>query len=783
MKSTTFCSPTPNSNPCAGAGGSGYNLNFDDLDAIDPFGAKKKTALSTEGEDAVLAAPPPGSLPADDGEGAARGAEAEPPQPKAESKAKKPAPKEKEKEKAVEPPAPKAESKAHAESLKGKENAKAEAAAAAPAKRGPATAKGTQARPLAGEGEGGEEERIPPKVTYNLEALENADVDPFGSKKPKLAFGDDAPLRSVAGAKNAASDGDERPVGGAKAKMDEADSESAPVSRPKAKKADAGDAADAPAGPFYAAILALSHVLFAAAEKPWLKGKAAAAKKAAPKRPAAAKREESKEEPKSEANEGGGGEDDIPVPKKGYNLNFDDMDALDPFGTKKKPPAFSDDIPLSSKAPKMALEDQPVGGGGAKAKAESAADSGASADGAQEKDAEKAPAKRPAAKRPAPKRPIRAAAKTEHKDESEEIKQEPKAEAKEGGGGDDDIPVPKKGYNINFDDLDGVNPFGGGGAPPKPKMAMDDAPLKAKPTAAKPAAGPPEDASAGGPEEKFDGPLEKRLVHSAWKARDQAYKELKAQLLADDDVPSLIDQYAGLLTAIAGEKSPAIAESSLDLVKTFLDKGYGPGKRKLDAGLADELMPLLVNGFKGKGKGKAVDGVMVMIELGCVDNVLPALSKGCDDKAPKNAVTCGETVRQAVREFSPRVVPLPAATAIMTKMLNNGNTAVRKEGMELACEIFRWMGSVFAPQLAGIELRPPVRKELDAQIANTKTGESKPTRYLKGQAPAAGKGKAGAKGGKEEKEEAFDPMAMLKPVDIVKKLLKDSPCLSCCWVP
>jgi hypothetical protein len=42
------------------------------------------------------------------------------------------------------------------------------------------------------------------------------------------------------------------------------------------------------------------------------------------------------------------------------------------------------------------------------------------------------------------------------------------------------------------------------------------------------------DEQAGGAaEEKFEGPLEDRLVHTNWKAREQAYKELKALLAGD----------------------------------------------------------------------------------------------------------------------------------------------------------------------------------------------------------------------------------------------------------
>jgi hypothetical protein len=83
------------------------------------------------------------------------------------------------------------------------------------------------------------------------------------------------------------------------------------------------------------------------------------------------------------------------------------------------------------------------------------------------------------------------------------------------------------------------------------------------------------------------------------------------------------------------------------------------------------------------------------------------------------------------------------------------------------------MGAIFTTQIASWDVRESTKNELKAKTEKITTGQAKPEKFLFSASSsttgaAGGKGKKGAAG--ESKDGEFDPLSMIKPVDIAKKL-------------
>jgi hypothetical protein len=97
--------------------------------------------------------------------------------------------------------------------------------------------------------------------------------------------------------------------------------------------------------------------------------------------------------------------------------------------------------------------------------------------------------------------------------------------------------------------------------------------------------------------------------------------------------------------------------------------------------------------------------------------------------------------------------------------LEHKDGSVRDGAIALCCEIYRWMGAVFQQQLGSLKLKPAQLKDLETKFKDIKFGEARPNKRTraeekKGLPKGGAAGKAGGKA--EVKEEAFDPLSLVK---------------------
>jgi hypothetical protein len=282
--------------------------------------------------------------------------------------------------------------------------------------------------------------------------------------------------------------------------------------------------------------------------------------------------------------------EDVAIPRGAYNIDFE---AANPFGnTKGKSRMMNDDAPITARP---ALVQPPTAAG----------------DG--EDDAA------PSNNKPAPKRPVlrsrpttakkaAAAATAVASNDDKPIGGQGEGAPSSAEGGDQPVPVGV--YNVDFDMDD---PFGakrGGkipGAMPGVRASM---PTSASAPAA--AASVDDGAPPSTIEEKFDGPLEARLVHDSWKARQQAYTELKMIIDGAPEKAIVLREYAPLFPSLCKENQPACIEPALSCVLTTI----AAAGQHLDSSLPSELINGLVQALKGRGKNKAMEIIGLLFHFG-----------------------------------------------------------------------------------------------------------------------------------------------------------------------
>jgi cytoskeleton-associated protein 5 len=220
---------------------------------------------------------------------------------------------------------------------------------------------------------------------------------------------------------------------------------------------------------------------------------------------------------------------------------------------------------------------------------------------------------------------------------------------------------------------------------------------------------------------------------------------------------------------------------------------------RLNKRTAGEVIPGLINkcfNARQKTRDRAMEIIMMYIEVEKQEIVQEELIKGFENKQPKVVQTCLETLRKAINEFGSKIMPIKPVIKFVPKMLEDRDKTVRDETKLLAVEMFKWAGAAIMPQLQGI--KPALLQELEEEFKGATASGEKPrqTRFLRSQQDLkakmeaemeqrmmSGAGGASAAGGDgvdsamngdgQAADEAIDPYDLMEPAEILSKLPKD----------
>ena len=260
-------------------------------------------------------------------------------------------------------------------------------------------------------------------------------------------------------------------------------------------------------------------------------------------------------------------------------------------------------------------------------------------------------------------------------------------------------------------------------------------------------------------------PLTARVVDKNWRIRSDAFTQLVDELSAaasTADAQALAATFTPYLAKFLSDTHVATFERALEAVRAIVEHSREP------AALAEEVMPhVMKKGLTGRSATveRSVEIVCTFIAVGGGVSVLSyLLTSAVDSKNPKLQAASVAALKTCLAAFGPKVVRLDTITGIWPSVLSATSPPVRKEAVELGCEMYRWLGAIFTQQMSALNLKEVQVKELEGLFANIPTGQARPTRFTRADEQRM------AKSGKAIASEAFDPLSLVTPIDVCSKL-------------
>ncbi|KAJ1345061.1 hypothetical protein BSLG_000576 [Batrachochytrium salamandrivorans] len=269
--------------------------------------------------------------------------------------------------------------------------------------------------------------------------------------------------------------------------------------------------------------------------------------------------------------------------------------------------------------------------------------------------------------------------------------------------------------------------------------------------------------------------LDDRLAHKSWKARQSAYDELAKQFrLAESGDAPIFQQYQETTRAMLSDANQIALDSGLSAVLEYVRIANIAVRAK------SVITPLVVDkclpSSRGSTKAKAIDTLLMLIEIDNADVVVECLIAGLDHKTPKNVAACVTALRNVVTAYGIPVVPVKPIVKALPKLFDHRDKTVRSEGTSLVLEIYRWVGQNLLSSLS--DLKPVQIKDITALCTQDTSGRPQATRLRRSDALKATPARADTPGMytagfdvSAPAEEILD-LDFSEPVNILDKLPK-----------
>lgn len=179
-----------------------------------------------------------------------------------------------------------------------------------------------------------------------------------------------------------------------------------------------------------------------------------------------------------------------------------------------------------------------------------------------------------------------------------------------------------------------------------------------------------------------------------------------------------------------------------------------------------------------KTKEMGIELLMLYIEIEKQDIVIEELLKGCTNKQDKIARASIYTIKEAVRQFGPKIISPKPIIKVLPNLLEAKDAVSRDEAKDLAVVLYHWLGD---PALKSTlsAVKPVLQNELQGLFEEVKSTKPQKLRFLKSEQekidrmPQTEGSQEGLAGPEIKIEEEIDPLAFINPVDISKDIPKD----------
>ncbi|KAF9973158.1 Microtubule-associated protein, microtubule dynamics during spindle orientation [Actinomortierella ambigua] len=282
--------------------------------------------------------------------------------------------------------------------------------------------------------------------------------------------------------------------------------------------------------------------------------------------------------------------------------------------------------------------------------------------------------------------------------------------------------------------------------------------------------------SGGAQDDNFDSlPIQDRLDHKNWKARVSAYEQL-AKVFRTTVDDSEFRQYEGSLKKMALDSNAVAQESALTTIMQFVDNA--PEASRSMSSVVPAVVEKCLSAARTGTKTKAVELILLYVEVDTPDPIIESVLPGLDAKLPKLVAATTNALTAIVRTYGTKNINIKPLVKVLPKLFGHSDKNVRAEATALTIEIYRWIGKAISPFLE--DLKPVQQKELNEAFEKLPDGKAVPERIIRSQRAAMeveaaddGDGDDGDGGNGDADEEEAEPVDMrdlVDPVDVNAKM-------------
>ncbi|KNE72266.1 hypothetical protein AMAG_16753 [Allomyces macrogynus ATCC 38327] len=274
-------------------------------------------------------------------------------------------------------------------------------------------------------------------------------------------------------------------------------------------------------------------------------------------------------------------------------------------------------------------------------------------------------------------------------------------------------------------------------------------------------------------------PLNERLNHKNWKARQSGFDELAQRYTSSFPDDPIYAQYARDLPGAILDANMIAQEAAMSAVVAFLE--HAP-QHISGAVAAEMLRPTIDKAIAATRAGtrqKAAEVVLLVVEvLERGDEVLEALIASYTHKLPKLVAAAVAATRDVVHQYGVHVINCNPLAGVLANLFGHADKNVRAEATNLTVTLYSYLGDAVKPFLE--PLKPVQQKDLEAEFAKVANGgQLRPTRAVRSQkaAMAAAGPAMDADMGMDQQQPPAGAMAALpdpfdfaEPVDVLSRM-------------
>lgn len=284
-------------------------------------------------------------------------------------------------------------------------------------------------------------------------------------------------------------------------------------------------------------------------------------------------------------------------------------------------------------------------------------------------------------------------------------------------------------------------------------------------------------------------PLESRLTHSVWKARQGAYEELGKNFenSRNEDDPVFLEYNSRpeLIKKLITEANVVAHEAAYIAFVKYLTYGgtVVNVSRLRTAGVVGTICEKGLVSTRKNTKESAIEAVLLMVQISkepdtIVEDIIPNLG----NRLPKLVTGCVTALHAVVENYGTTVVSPKTILPSLAKLFGHADKNVRAETTKLTVELRKWMGEALDTVLFP-DLKPVQQKDLTKAFDAVKDVSPQQLRHTKAQQEEIERSKETPQtqdvDGDVEMVEAqpnasaYDPYEFVDPIEILSKLPSD----------